>query len=161
LVEAVVDLHGGVVAARMRELAEQPVGTRRPSVDDLVRVLTTPFVELFGREPDRGADWLGVIAQLPDGSDWVAGRNGGQDGDTFVAVRGLARKVAPTVSNEGLATCCSVAAAALVLTLARSPNFRRPRADRAGSWTSDLPLVLTAFVVGGLENALGSAVDQA
>lgn len=65
LLKAVLERQIDIVAHRTAALETQlQRSTRRVRAEDLVRVMTTPYLELLHEDPERTGDWLAVVAQL-------------------------------------------------------------------------------------------------
>jgi AcrR family transcriptional regulator len=79
LLRAVVERRSGDLGARQVELLEVAERGPRPSTEQLVGIIATPFFELLDRDPVAGLRWLQLATRLAQANDHLVTRRGRPD----------------------------------------------------------------------------------
>ncbi len=149
LVRAVIARRGtGLIADQATLLEEIEGRRRRPSADEVVRLLADPLFALLQAEPVGGRRWLTIIAGLVATNDEHVYQVGFGPGSVQVRINRCAVAAYPRVDPEVLATCWRMASTALLQLIAGAAA----QADAVGIQITQAQLdTIVRFVASGLD----------
>ena len=134
-----------------REALKQIARQGRPTTRQLVETLARPYVDLIGREPVRGIQWLKIVAQLITADDphiledpavaLVSGQ-----------VQELVRRRYPGVAHDDLVQDWRLAVITLIQMLSMTPADEVTTAFADSSYKR----TVVSFVIGGIDASMAS-----